>query len=358
MTIFYILLAVLMFGIMICVHELGHFLAARLSGIPVKEFAIGFGPQIASWNSKKYDTKFFIRIIPMGGYCMFYGEDDINEKEKDDPRALKNYHPSKRLFTVLMGPIMNILLAFFVAVLVFQLSGVPKIIGSYETTVQSVNSGSPAEAGGMKVGDKILSINGEELSNNLSSIVDRHAEKNGAPLEIIVKRGYGDNVREEKLMIRPLYSSSDRRYMMGIVVNIYAPTEVVKGSFGEVISSAYRLCKGAAGAIMDGFRGLVTRGEGFEELSGIVGVTDAIVKESQKSSYMVYPSMLILISINLGILNLFPFPGLDGSRALFLIYEWIRGKPAKNEAYIHATGMILLFGLLIFITMRDIFRLF
>ena len=74
MTIFYILLAVLMFGIMICVHELGHFLAARLSGIPVKEFAIGFGPQIASWNSKKYDTKFFIRIIPMGGYCMFYGE--------------------------------------------------------------------------------------------------------------------------------------------------------------------------------------------------------------------------------------------------------------------------------------------
>ncbi|MDO5022294.1 MAG: M50 family metallopeptidase [Eubacteriales bacterium] len=358
MNLIYIFLAVLMFGFMICVHELGHFFAARLTRIPVKEFAIGFGPQIASWNSKKHETKFFLRLIPMGGYCMFYGEDDIHKKEQDDPRALSNFHPAKRLITVLMGPVMNIVLAFAVALVLYAFQGVPVVTGPFQTVVTSINADSPADAAGMKVGDKITQINGIMVEDNLSEILDAQAEKAEAPIAITVERGQGENKREENLFITPLYSKEDNRYLMGILVNISAPTELKKGSIGEYVQAAFKLCVAAGGAIINALRGLITTGEGFNELSGVVGVTDAIVRQSQSASFMVFPSMLILISINLGIVNLFPFPGLDGSRILFLLYEWLRGKPAKNEAYIHAAGMVILFGFIIFITLRDILRLF
>ncbi len=358
MNLIYILLAVLMFGLMICIHELGHFFAARLTGIPVKEFAIGFGPQIASWKSKKHETKFFIRIIPMGGYCMFYGEDDVNKKEADDPRALSNFHPLKRLLTVFMGPFMNVVLAFVVAIAVYAAQGVPVITGPYKTVVTEINQASPADAAGMLVGDRILKINGISINDNLSQVLDAQMKEAEGPLTLTVERGYKENKKEEELKISPLYSKEENRYLMGIMVNISAPTELKKGSFAETIKSAHSLCVNYSTAIIDALRGLITTGEGFDEMTGVVGVTDAIVKQSQTASFIVFPSMLIFISINLGIVNLFPFPGLDGSRMLFLIYELLRGKPAKHEAYIHATGMLILFGFIIFITLRDILRLF
>lgn len=358
MNLIYILLAILMFGLMISIHELGHFFAARLTGIPVKEFAIGFGPQIVSWKSKKHETKFYLKAMPLGGYCMFYGEDDINKKEADDPRALSNFHPLKRLITVFMGPIMNIVLAFVVALAVYAAQGIPVITGPYETVVTSVNQASPADAAGMLPGDRILSINGIKIDDNLSQVLDTQMEKAEGPLAVTIERGLKENARQEQLNITPLYSEKENRYLMGIMVNISAPTELKKGSIGENLSSAYKLCVNYSGAIINALKGLITTGEGFEDMTGVVGVTDAIVKQSQVASFIVFPSMLIFISINLGIVNLFPFPGLDGSRILFLLYELVRGKPAKHEAYVHAAGMLILFGFIIFITLRDILRLF
>ena len=121
----YVLLALLMLGILITVHEWGHFMAARLTKIPVREFSIGFGPLIKSWQSKKYETKFSIRAIPAGGYCAFYGENSPDEKADEDPRAMRRFPVWRRLVTVLMGPGMNFILAFVVAFGFYWATGKP-----------------------------------------------------------------------------------------------------------------------------------------------------------------------------------------------------------------------------------------
>ena len=354
MTIIYILLALLMFGIMITVHEAGHFFAARLTGIPVKEFAIGFGPSILKWNSKKHETKFFLRAIPMGGYCMFYAEDDIKGEEKDDPRAFGKYGVVKRLITIVMGSMMNIALAFVAAVLFFSLSGVPTVTGAYETIIQSVNEGSPAQAAGLQMADRITAVNGIPVTDNLSALLDASGAASLEPAVITVARG----TETLELKATPLKSADTGHYMLGITVNVAAPVVWEKATVGGVISSAYGVCVNAAKSVVTAFRNLIFRGEGAGEIAGVVGVTQMIVEETREGQLQGYLSMMIFISINLGVVNLFPFPGLDGSRLLFLVIEAVRGKPVKKEAYVHAFGMILLVGLMLLITMQDILRMF
>lgn len=357
MTVLYVLLAVLMFGVMITVHEAGHFFASRAVGIPVKEFAIGFGPKLISWNSKKHETVFFLRAIPVGGYCMFYGEDDVSGKESDDPRRFGNYAVWKRMISVLMGPVMNFVLAFVVAVAFYAFAGVPKVTGPYETAVQQVTEGSPADTAGLKAGDRFLTVNGETVRDNLNLLIDKAGESK-QPAEIAVRRAGDGGEKVVTLTASPLYSEPAGRYLLGITVNIYAPSETVPGSAGEVILTSWRMCVQAGSAILKSLEGLFSRGEGFGEMSGFVGVTKVIVEETRRSQLTGYLSLMIFISINLGLVNLLPFPGLDGSRFVFLVVEGLRGRPAKREAYVHAAGMVVLFGFIIFITLRDILRLF
>ncbi len=358
MTIIYTLLALLMFGIMITVHEAGHFFAARLARIPVKEFAIGFGPSLLSWNSKKHETVFHLRSIPVGGYCMFYGEDDIRGEEKDDPRFFGRYPVWGRLLTILMGPVMNFVLALVVAFGFYLSYGVPTNVGPYVTEVRTVNQNSPAELAGIKVGDRIQSINGTAIQDDLTDVLNREAAKGAMPLEMSVLRGYGGAQRTVHLAVTPLQSPDNGQYLLGVIVNISAPTEWKKGSLADVGTAAASLCGRAATSVLDAFRGLIFKGEGFGSMTGVVGVTQMIVEETQRSKLQGYLSMMIFISINLGLVNLFPFPGLDGSRLLFLLVEAVRGRPARREAYVHAFGMMLLVGFIIFITLRDLLRLF
>ena len=195
MTILYILAAILMLGIMVTVHESGHFWAARLTGIPVKEFAIGFGPKILSWKSKKYDTQFFWRLIPAGGYCMFYGEDDTaGEEAKNDPRAIGRFPVWRRIVTVAMGPVMNFLLALMVAACIYGSIG-EDTHGVYGyTVVQQITAGSPAAEAGLQPQDILIAVNGEDARGladdgsayKISQLIDRYA---GSPLTITVQRG-------------------------------------------------------------------------------------------------------------------------------------------------------------------------
>lgn len=357
MTALYTVLALFMFGVMITVHEAGHFFAARLSKIPVKEFAIGFGPPLLKWGSKKYETVFYLRAIPVGGYCMFYGEDDVQGKEADDPRAFGRHSVWGRLCTILMGPVMNLALAAVVAFGFYALYGVPRQTGAYVTEIRSVNQNSPAELAGLKAGDKIQSVNGIEIQDNLSSVLNEQSKMGTAPVEMVVLRGYGAAAGPVTLSASPLWSEEAKQSLLGIIVNIAAPVDWQRGSLGEVIHASWTMCVRAGRSILDAFGGLLFKGEGFESMSGVVGVTQMIVEETQRSRLQGYLSMMVFISINLGLVNLIPFPGLDGSRLLFLVVEAVRGKPAKKEAYVHAFGMMILFAFILFITLRDILRL-
>ncbi len=354
MSFLYIIAALLMFGIMITVHEAGHFFAARLNGIPVREFAIGFGLKLASWKSKKHETQFAIRAIPLGGYCAFYGEDDGSEEAKEDPRYFGNFSAWRRLTTILAGPLMNLLMAFVVAVGFYALSGIPTITGPAVTSVQSVNANSPAEYAGLKPFDIVREINGVEIRDNVTEAIDAATKEGAVPMEMVVERAG----KEELLTVTPMYSDEAGRYMIGVNLLTNTPQTWKQGTLSETINAAYQMSVQAGASIFQAIGNLFFRGEGFRDMAGIVGVTQTIVQTTQESQLQGYLFLMCLISINLGLFNLLPIPGLDGSRILFLLVEAIRGKPFKREGYVHAIGMLLLFALMIWINIRDILRLF
>ncbi len=376
-TALYVLAAILMLGIMVTVHEAGHFFAARLTGIPVKEFAIGFGPKILSWKSKKYETQFFLRLIPAGGYCMFYGEDDVEEKEKDDPRALGNYAVWKRFVTVLMGPVMNFFLALVVAAALFMAVGEDTGGAFGYAVVQSVGENTPAARAGMQAGDVLLSVNGQDAAGltpadapdslqgagyMLSYLVNAY-QPGDDPLTIVILRG------EDTLTVSliPEYSETEGRYLMGIQTAIqYAPAYAAVGPL-RAVRLGGQYCVQAGGAILGALRDLVTTGKGFEESSGPVGIVQLIAEETKRSAensaleaFVTYGELLVLISVNLGLFNLLPIPGLDGSRLIFLLVEGVRRKPVprKVEAYVHMAGFVLLMGLMLVMTYKDILKIF
>ena len=362
MTIFYILAAILLLGIMVMVHEAGHFFAARLTGIPVKEFAIGFGPQLVSWNSKKHETKFFIRLIPMGGYCMFYGEDDTEEKEKDDERNLNNFAVWKRLLTILMGPVMNFVLALVVATGIFMTIGVDRGGDYGYCVIESVTEGGPADAAGILPKDKILAVNGQDVKGvdeqgraYLSRKITEY-KQGDAPLCFTVARG------EELLEINvvPSYTEKEKRMMIDVNLQQEYYPEYQMVSLAEAIGCGFDYCVRSGTAILESLINLLSTGEGLEESAGPVGIIQIIAQETQEHGWLVYAELLVLISVNLGLFNLLPIPGLDGSRLVFLAIEGIFRKPVprKIEAYIHMGGYLVLIGFMIYVTFQDVGRMF
>ncbi len=183
----YVLIALLLLGILVTVHEAGHFMAARLTGIDVSEFAIGMGPKLLGWKSKKYDTQFSLRLIPVGGYCAFYGEDDIREAHTTETRSFTNQPVWKRIITVACGPLMNFVLAFIVALLFYWIGGLNVATG-IDPFIQQVNAAGPAYEAGLQDGDVIESINGvsmldgtmETLTGNISA-----SREDAAPILLV-----------------------------------------------------------------------------------------------------------------------------------------------------------------------------
>ncbi len=359
---FYILAAILLLGIMVTVHEFGHFCAARLTGIPVKQFAIGFGPQLLKWHSKKHETEFFIRAIPMGGYCAFYGEDDTEEKEKDDERNLNNFAVWKRLLTVLMGPVMNFVLALAVATSLYLFIGVDQggEYGYY--VVQEVESGSPAEVGGMEVGDIILTVNGEDAKGMtedkvpVASVLIDTYKMGDVPLVMEVDRA-GERVN---LSMIPRMNEAEGRMMIGISMQIQYTPNIQPVGFFDAVGYGFDYCVRSGTAILEALLNMLRTGEGLQDSSGPVGIVKLIAEETRENGFVTYAELLVLISVNLGLFNLLPIPGLDGSRLIFLAIEGVFRKPVprKIEAYIHMGGYLVLIGFMLFVTFQDVLKLF
>ena len=354
----YIILAVLLLAILIVVHEFGHFMAARLMKIDVTEFAVGFGPKLVRWNSKKYETKFSIRAVPLGGFCAFYGEDDPEGKMKDDPRAFAKQNVWKRMFVILMGPVMNFVLAFIVAVVFFWCAGNVVPTGEVDPYIHQVMASGAAQSAGMKDGDMITAINGVDmLDGTAETLMNTIAnwQEGDEPLQATVRRG--DETLEVSLT--PVWNEKDQKMQIGVYIGQYLRTEVHPVGFLEGFSLAWDKCAYYSGALVNGLKKLVTTGEGLDQASGPVGIVAMVSDAVQQEGFGIYLELLILISINLGIMNLLPIPGLDGSRLVFGIVEVIRGKavPPEKEAIVHIAGMVLLFGFMIFITYRDVIKL-
>lgn len=334
MIFFYVVVSIIVLGILVTIHEFGHFIVAKLSGTKVNEFAIGFGPKIFS---KKYgETEYSFRLMLFGGFCALAGEDETS----NDKRAVTNKPWYIRLGIFAAGPLMNILLTFVILIMVFY------FVGSPVPVVSSTINGYPAEKAGIKPGDEIVMVNNTKINDwtTLQNIINSN---NGVKLNFTIKRG---NVILKKAVI-PTIDKSTSKPMIGIVPQY-------RRSLILAINSGVKQTIFFAKMIILSLYMLITGKVSTNDLMGPVGIVQAIGTEA-KSGILNLMAFTALISVNLGLFNLLPFPALDGGRILFVLIEKIRGKPVdpEKEGFVHYIGFILLIALILFATYKDLVRI-
>ncbi|MDD7173669.1 MAG: M50 family metallopeptidase [Clostridiales bacterium] len=336
----YVVLALVLLGVLIIAHEFGHFLAARLCGIEVVEFSMGMGPLLLKKRSRR-GTQFSVRLLPIGGYCQFYGEDE----ERDDPRAFNRQKIWKRALTVASGPLMNFLIAIVVIALYMSLLGLESIV----PRVAEIEE--PAMSAGLMVGDEIVTVNGQQVSDT-GTIAQAISQSGGKTVELVVLRK-GEFV---ELSIEPFLDEELGRYRVGMTFAV----ERVRVPLLKSVPFACAYSVESVRAILDALIGILSSGQGADQVTGPVGTVAGISDMTQEGGIDVYLQLLAMVSVNLGVMNLLPIPGLDGSRLLFLLVEAIRRKPVRREleGAIHAAGLILLMGLMVVLTYKDIVQIF
>ena len=340
----YILLAIFVFGILIFIHELGHYICARLCGVGINEFAIGMGPRLFGWTSQKTGIQYAIRLLPIGGYVSMVGEDE--ESERDD--AFGNRPVWKRILIVIAGPVMNLILGFLAMLVMVTSSG-----QLYGTEIVYPDNGKVqiSDAAGLDNGDIILKVGsvGVDTRNELVYEILRQGTE---PIDITVRRD-GEKVTVHDVIFPTIEES-------GVVfggVDFYGNEETF--TFGNVMKHTFFRSISTVKMIVDSFVDLITGKYGMEAMSGPVGITQTM-GEAAASGFSSFLYIFVVITINLGVFNLFPIPALDGGRLLFLVIEAIIRRPInKNvEGIIHFVGLVLMLGLIAVVTFNDIARLF
>lgn len=335
-----IIIAILIFGILILVHEAGHFAAARICGVGIHEFAVGMGPTVLSHKAKS-GTVFSLRILPVGGFVSMVGEDP---EEEQTPDSLLSKTKLQRLFIFSAGALTNILVGFAA---MFIFCATQPVYPS--TVIYSVEESVLAEYGVMQ-GDKIVAINGKRI-NIASDISDVVMIDGAKPMDITFSRN-GEDFTAEGIRFPTVTSE-------GIEVGV---TDFalygIERSFTELIRQTFY---GAFGAIKLVFTslGMLLGGEyGMEAVSGPVGTVEAVA-QAASMGWRVLLYFFIVISMNLGVMNLLPFPALDGGHIAFLAVEAVIGKPVnrKVQGIISAVGFTLLMLLIVFITYKDIMKI-
>lgn len=347
----YIIVAILVFGVIIIIHEAGHFAAAKACGVRVNEFAIGMGPKIVSWG--KGETKYALRLLPIGGFVSMEGEDS----ESNDPRAFNRKPVWQRLIIVCAGAVMNLLLGLVILLIVTSLSDgitTTKVAGFY-------SDDSPSHLSGLEAGDEIIRVNGmrvfcdTDISYQFQLDADRTFE-----MEVI---------RDGQRVTLPAVSFAGTETddgTSGLVIDFYVVGDKVTTL--SVIGYSARKFVSVGRVIWLSLFDLLRGRFSINDLSGPVGIVGAIGDVVGSTAQGVafgemlldLMSFVVFITINVGIFNLLPIPALDGARAVFLIIEMIRRKPikAEHEGMIHFVGLMLLFGLMIVVTILDIKKLF
>ncbi len=332
--------AVVVFLFMILVHELGHFVAAKAMRVRVNEFSVGFGP--ALFKKRGRETLYCVRAIPFGGYCSMEGEDD----ESEDSRAYCNKPAWRRLVIILAGGVFNLLFGF---ILVMITLAPVKVYTT--TTVAEFYDGAVSAQSGLRVGDRIIEVDGRhiftsyDLSYNFTGI-------KGDSVDLVVRR---DGKRVELNDVKFKTAEEDGINYISGDFYVYG----AKRTFWNYLSQSFKTCISYSRVVLFSLVDLIRGRYGISQVSGPVGVT-AVLGKAVRTGIMDLLPLIALISVNLGLFNLLPIPALDGGRALFLLVELVirRPVPKRFEAVVHAAGFIIIIGFMIFITLKDILALF
>lgn len=334
-----LLVAILAVGVLIIVHEAGHFFAARWSGMSVSRFSIGFGPAIARFE--RGGTVYQIGILPLGGFVQIDGMSPHDGTEPDAPGSYQSKPFHNKFATILAGPVANYVLAFFLmfaALVAFNFEYLPPV------RILDVQEGSPAAKGGLKVDDLVLGVGGEPFSQ-VDDFIAAIRTSSGAAIPFDVQRAGERIVVEVTPEAVPggfrvgVYHAGDRR-----------ESQPGLGAGAAIADAGRRLWRWSEGFVV-GLASLVD----FRQLQGPLGIVKNLSESVSRTGSGALP-FIAQISVVLGIANLLPIPGLDGSRLLFLLVAAIRRKPIPQrlEAAIHAVGVILLLLLLVAVSIKDV----
>lgn len=350
----YILAALLVFGVLIAVHELGHFLAAKACGVRVNEFSLGMGPVL--WKKQRGDTQYSLRAFPVGGFCAMEGE----EEDSDDPAALNRQGFWKKLLIFAAGAAMNFLTGL--VIIFFLYAGAQAF---YTPTITGFADGCPLEsADGLHTGDRIVSIDGERVyvfsdvsllfSRNTTGVYDLTVERDGQKVQL-----------NDLAMERRTYPGTDGEEYTGF--GIYFGIE--KADWGVRLRHTWNNAVDFVRIVRLSLQMLVTGQAGLKDLSGPVGIvsTMAQVGQQSESAHAAVENIAYitaLIAVNLAVMNLLPIPALDGGHILFLAVDTVsmalfrKKVPGKYAAAINTAGFVVLMGFILLITVKDVFQIF
>lgn len=350
-----LVLFIIIFGAVVIAHEFGHFLLAKANGVHVVEFAVGMGPTVCSFGRK--GTKYSLKLFPIGGACLFEGEDGLMAKEGEvSEGSFLNASVWGRISTVLAGPVFNFILAFFIALAMVSMTD---FVAIRDPIVTEVSEGGGAEAAGLMAGDRIISLNGEKICLYQEISLYMQASYRGGDLEVVYERA---GVRHTATLT-PQYDERAGLSLLGVMnAEFVEPKGIatLKYAWYEMRYSVKATYK-SLGMI---FRGRVSR----QDVAGPVGIAVNVVGKSYEAAkeygwQSVLLSMLnitLMLSVNLGILNLLPVPALDGGRLVFLLVEVIRGKPVppEKEGMVHFVGLMFFMALMVFVFFNDLSNIF
>lgn len=331
MTIIY---ALIMFCILVLVHEGGHFIAAKSVGVKVNEFAVGMGPLL--WHTQKGETQYSIRLFPIGGFCAMEGEDDDSE----DERSFGKQPAWAKAVILAAGPFMNLLLTVIV------LTGIVIYMGMPTTTIGEFSDVSPAREAGLQAGDKLIAIEDQGI-RKWSDVAEAIAVSDDDLINVVVER---ENGEAESVDIQAVEEEGTGRMILGIM------PEVSRNPFLAAkrgVESTWNMTV----MMVDVIGQLLTGEVSAKELTGPIGIT-VVVSDTVKYGFVYVANLAALISLNLAIMNMLPFPALDGGRLLFLVIRKVTGRAITDEmeAKVHFVGIMLLFALMIYVTWQDIGR--
>lgn len=340
-----IILAILLFSVIVIFHELGHFLLAKKNGICVEEFAIGIGPTL--FGVQRGETKYSVKCLPFGGCCMMLGEDG----ENDDPRAFGSKSALARFSVIFAGPFFNFILAFFLALFVIGVGGAdPAVIGKVEP-------GSGAYEAGLQEGDQILRLDGSRIYNFREISLYNFMNTDRPEVEVTYKRnGNTNTVTVER------QKAEDGYFELGIAMTSDTPQGVLGTLKYSILEVRYQI-KSTFLSLKYLFSGKAS----LNDMSGPVGIVNMIgdtyedsIAYGIKTAAISLLNFAILLSANLGVMNLLPIPALDGGRLVFIIVEMIRRKKISpdKEGMVHFAGLVVLMAFMIFVMANDIRHIF
>jgi regulator of sigma E protease len=333
-----IAISIIGLGLLIVLHEGGHFIVARLCGMRVERFSIGFGPTLLGF--KRGGTLFQIAPIPLGGFVQITGLNPNEEFDKADPMVYPNRPRWMRLAMVLAGPAANYLTAIVLAFIIFTVYG----IGTKTTRIEEPLPNSPAATAGLKAGDILVAANGQpvDAEHPINEVIKA---SQGAPVNITVRR----DGQEQTFAVTPY--AKDGSYLVGINIGVERKHVPVGSAVKEAVVYPYHQSVFILVSLYD-----VIRGDAPGSLQGPIGITKEMAKAANRGM-LSFLSILMVLSVYLGLFNLLPLPALDGGRAVFLgIESLIRRKvDPRIEAMVHTAGFVLLLGVLVVVSFKDIF---